>query len=160
MNKDVCAEQYRTLPVISLTLEQQLLIERHLFDRYADTLSEFNGRLVVTPHNPYRSHLELREDIINGRFAVYSGGTYPVLSPIANLMFRFAHDWLHYYLVAPFTFEGEVDVFYREMVYVQNQYYGEDSRLLYNFYWSEIVGQAAVVETTGMFPEQRIVRAL
>lgn len=161
MNREVCAEQYKHSPTINLVLEQQLLIERHLFNRYADTLSEFNGRIVITPHNPYISVDELARAIRQGFFMVYSGGTQPVVSTIGNMMFRAAHDWLHYKLDQPFTFAGEVEVFYHEMELVVKDYdYQEDYQLLYNFYWSEIVGQAAVVETTGMFPEQKIVCAL
>lgn len=81
---------------------------------------------------------------------VFIGGTRPLIDFITNLQFRVLHDLQHYLIGADFSFEGELAV-YNSMVIPAT---------LHDYFWSEIVGQAAVFNTTGQFPEQRVVAAL
>lgn len=68
------------------------------------------------------------------------------LTPDENLQFRAIHDYLHYVLNQPFTFEGEVNV-YKAQKFLHTTDIGK--KILY----SEVVLQAAYCHVTGKFAD-------
>jgi hypothetical protein len=74
-----------------------------------------------------------------------------VWSPIENLIFRFVHDYSHYSINAPSTFEGELAVTLQTLTSTVRE-----NDTLARFLASEIVGQAAYTIVHGEFPSQVI----
>lgn len=76
---------------------------------------------------------------------------HPVWSPIENLIFRFAHDYAHFTIGAPATFEGELAVARHTLTAEVRK---DDA--LARFLASESVGQVALSIVSGTYPEQII----
>lgn len=76
---------------------------------------------------------------------------HPVWSPYENLLFRFVHDYTHFIIDAPATFEGELAVARHTLTPAVR----EDDALA-RFLASESVGQVALSIVSGTYPAQII----
>jgi hypothetical protein len=76
---------------------------------------------------------------------------HPVWSPIENLLFRFVHDYAHFSINAPATFEGELAVARHTLTPEVRK---DDA--LARFLASESVGQVALAIEDGVYPRQVI----
>ncbi len=74
---------------------------------------------------------------------------HPVWSPYENLLFRFVHDYAHFIIGAPATFEGELAVARHTLTPAVR----EDDALA-RFLASESVGQVALSIVDGTYPKQ------
>lgn len=68
----------------------------------------------LTPENPYRSFISMKNDIQNNnRLKIFTGNSdHPIWSREINILFRLYHDYYgHYKNNCPFTFTGELLVY-------------------------------------------------
>jgi hypothetical protein len=80
-----------------------------------------------------------------------NNGPHPVWSPIENLVFRFIHDYIHYSIEMPATFEGELAVARHTLTPEVRK---DDA--LARFLASESVGQVSLAIEDGAYPKQVI----
>jgi hypothetical protein len=80
-----------------------------------------------------------------------NNGSHPVWTPFENLLFRFVHDYAHFTIGAPATFDGELAVARHTLTPAVRA-----DEPLARFLASESVGQVALSIVTGTYPEQII----
>lgn len=111
---------------------------------------ELSGIAVLyVDEDPYTSINEMKYEILSeGVLRIYNGDNNSRLLPgIHNLWQRAAHDIIHYWLGAPFTYEGELQVYEIQKLDYPSKYWP----ILY----SEICMQAAYCEYYGNFPDKQ-----
>lgn len=108
-------------------------------------------KVEYTSNDPYESVNDLILDVkTNGKMLIYSGHNNSSIFPAEdNLRFRAVHDFFHFILNEPFTYEGESNVYE-----YQKRWYSEDT---WNILKSEIVYQTAFAVYYNKFPDQKLV---
>lgn len=101
-------------------------------------------RVEFVDQDPYQSFEQLREDVLNRRMLVYTGGSEtPLWTPEVNWMARAVHDYDHVVESADFSPEGEIAAYRAAARKVP---------ALEPLYLSEIVLQAADSALRGFTP--------